>query len=100
MDITLRINEINPVHTRLSLFCSGKRYGIETTSRGLSGDLCIDTETVLDFIERLQPNRITLRDNIDASSISWPNVSNVDFNLDFIITYNIRQGNLAGSEQS
>lgn len=86
MDITLRINEVNPVHARISLFTSGKRNGIETTSRGLAGDLCIDAETLMDFIARLNPNRLTYHSNVPQLDDQYKKLT------DYIIAYNENHG--------
>jgi hypothetical protein len=58
MEISIRIDEINPVHARISVFTSGMRRGIPTTSRGLSGELCIDAEVLIEYVAQTKPNWI------------------------------------------
>lgn len=58
MIVSLKVTDLNPVHARVSVFTSGKRYGIETLGVGLSGSLCIDAEILEDFVKRVNPDRI------------------------------------------
>ncbi len=69
LELSVRIDASNPVHTRISIFTSQKRYGVEVSARGHSGQLVIDTEHTIEFIQRLKPIIITKRDSIDLDHL-------------------------------
>jgi hypothetical protein len=58
--VSVRIDQTNAVHTHITVF-TAYGYSPEAT-RGNSGKLCLDTITAADFINRLQPCRITYDD--------------------------------------
>jgi len=60
---SVRIDDINDAHTRISIFTGYVRSA--TNTRGHSGELCLDTPTAADFINRLNPVQITLREGVD-----------------------------------
>ena len=72
LTIGIRIDSINPVHTRISIFTAMIYHDVDaaTATRGKAGDLCMDTDGVADFIERLQPDRITVADGVDMAEVT------------------------------
>lgn len=58
MRIVIELLSINPVHARLKVHATGKRYGFPTESLGDSGTLTVDTEIIPELITRIQPEEI------------------------------------------
>ena len=68
--VSIDIYESNPVHTRISIYSNNKRYGIVTEkATGLSGRLCVDTELVCEYIDRLRPVLISHRSDVSPDTI-------------------------------
>lgn len=57
--IALRIDTMNPVHTRISVFTNSKRNGIVSPQVGLSGQLTVNTELAEEFIDACNADRVT-----------------------------------------
>jgi len=61
---SVRITDVNPVHTRFDLFQGTgpddhPEYMLHQLTRGLSGNLCVATEALPEIITRLRPVQIT-----------------------------------------
>ena len=80
--IAIRIDAVNPVHTRMSVFCAMvlKEYAHTSVTRGKAGDLVMRNEEIIPFIGMLEPHILTHRSEVPMDLIvKYTGLSSIDF---------------------
>lgn len=75
LHLSVRIDEMNPAHTRLSIFTGlahpDNEVPLQDLTRGKSGELVIDTDALRQFIDLTRPVAITFSESAKGNLPQW-----------------------------